>query len=30
LIDEVRARPAKQPPLWDGSAARRIVDVLRG
>ena len=29
LIDEVRAREAQVPPLWDGHAAERIVDVLR-
>jgi len=23
------ARPAQMPPLWDGSAARRIVEVLK-
>jgi UDP-N-acetylglucosamine 2-epimerase (non-hydrolysing) len=28
LISEVRGRPAKVPPLWDGAAATRIVDVL--
>ena len=28
LIEEVRARPAKVPPLWDGAAASRIADVL--
>jgi UDP-N-acetylglucosamine 2-epimerase (non-hydrolysing) len=30
LIDEVRARPAAVPPLWDGAAAERIADVLAG
>jgi UDP-N-acetylglucosamine 2-epimerase (non-hydrolysing) len=29
LIEEVRAREAKVPPLWDGASAERIVDVLR-
>ena len=29
LIDEVRARESQVPPLWDGHAAERIVDVLR-
>jgi len=28
LIDEVRAREAKVPPLWDGAAAGRIVEVI--
>lgn len=28
LIEEVRTRPAKVPPLWDGAAASRIADVL--
>lgn len=28
LIEEIRARPAQVPPLWDGAAAERIVDVL--
>jgi UDP-N-acetylglucosamine 2-epimerase (non-hydrolysing) len=29
LIEEIRAREAKVPPLWDGAAADRIVEVLR-
>ena len=29
LIEEVRARPIKVPPLWDGSASGRIVRVLK-
>jgi len=29
LIEEVRARPVQVPPLWDGSASARIVDVLK-
>jgi UDP-N-acetylglucosamine 2-epimerase (non-hydrolysing) len=28
LVDEVRARDARVPPLWDGSAADRIVEAL--
>ncbi|HET6449333.1 MAG TPA: UDP-N-acetylglucosamine 2-epimerase (non-hydrolyzing) [Conexibacter sp.] len=28
LIEQARARPARIPPLWDGRAAERIVDVL--
>ena len=28
LVDEARARPARVPPLWDGRASGRIVDVL--
>ena len=28
LLDEVRARPAAVPPLWDGHAAGRIADVV--
>jgi UDP-N-acetylglucosamine 2-epimerase (non-hydrolysing) len=28
LIDEAASRPTKIPPLWDGRAAGRIVDVL--
>jgi UDP-N-acetylglucosamine 2-epimerase (non-hydrolysing) len=28
LIAQVRERPAQVPPLWDGRAAERIVDVL--
>jgi UDP-N-acetylglucosamine 2-epimerase (non-hydrolysing) len=28
LIAQVRGRPAQVPPLWDGRAAERIVDVL--
>jgi UDP-N-acetylglucosamine 2-epimerase (non-hydrolysing) len=28
LVDEIRAREAKVPPLWDGAAAGRIVEVL--
>jgi UDP-N-acetylglucosamine 2-epimerase (non-hydrolysing) len=28
LVEEVRARQAKVPPLWDGAAAERIVRVL--
>ncbi len=28
LIAEIRARPHQVPPLWDGHAAERIVDVL--
>jgi UDP-N-acetylglucosamine 2-epimerase (non-hydrolysing) len=28
LVEEIRAREAKVPPLWDGRAAERIVDVL--
>jgi UDP-N-acetylglucosamine 2-epimerase (non-hydrolysing) len=28
LIDDAVSRPAKIPPLWDGQAAGRIVDVL--
>jgi UDP-N-acetylglucosamine 2-epimerase (non-hydrolysing) len=30
LIEAARTRPAQVPPLWDGHAARRIVDVLAG
>jgi len=30
LIDDAKARPSRQPPLWDGNAAERIVDVLAG
>ncbi len=29
LIEEVRGREATVPPLWDGSAASRIVEVVR-
>jgi UDP-N-acetylglucosamine 2-epimerase (non-hydrolysing) len=29
LIDVAASRPAQVPPLWDGRAAERIVDVLR-
>ncbi len=28
LIDDAASRPAKIPPMWDGQAAGRIVDVL--
>jgi UDP-N-acetylglucosamine 2-epimerase (non-hydrolysing) len=28
LVEEIRAREANVPPLWDGRAAERIVDVL--
>jgi UDP-N-acetylglucosamine 2-epimerase (non-hydrolysing) len=28
LVEEIRARQAKVPPLWDGRAAERIVKVL--
>ena len=28
LVEEIRARQAKVPPLWDGHAAERIVEVL--
>jgi UDP-N-acetylglucosamine 2-epimerase (non-hydrolysing) len=28
LIGEIRARPSRIPPFWDGQAAGRIVDVL--
>ena len=28
LIDGARSRPSRVPPLWDGHAAERIVDVL--
>jgi UDP-N-acetylglucosamine 2-epimerase (non-hydrolysing) len=28
LLDQVRTRPHRIPPLWDGHAAERIVDVL--
>jgi UDP-N-acetylglucosamine 2-epimerase (non-hydrolysing) len=28
LLEEVRARPAQLPPLWDGRASVRVVDVL--
>jgi UDP-N-acetylglucosamine 2-epimerase (non-hydrolysing) len=28
LIEQVRARPATIPPLWDGHASERIVSVL--
>jgi UDP-N-acetylglucosamine 2-epimerase (non-hydrolysing) len=28
LLAEVREREAQVPPLWDGHAAERIVDVL--
>jgi UDP-N-acetylglucosamine 2-epimerase (non-hydrolysing) len=28
LVEEIRARAAKVPPLWDGAAAGRIVEVL--
>jgi UDP-N-acetylglucosamine 2-epimerase (non-hydrolysing) len=28
MIDEVKGRDALVPPLWDGAASRRIVDVL--
>jgi UDP-N-acetylglucosamine 2-epimerase (non-hydrolysing) len=28
LIDAAASRPARIPPLWDGRAAGRIVDVL--
>jgi UDP-N-acetylglucosamine 2-epimerase (non-hydrolysing) len=30
LIEAATTRPAQVPPLWDGHAARRIVDVLSG
>ncbi len=30
LLEEVRARKHRIPPLWDGEAAERIVDVLAG
>jgi UDP-N-acetylglucosamine 2-epimerase (non-hydrolysing) len=30
LIEEVAGRPRRQPPLWDGQAADRLVDVLLG
>jgi UDP-N-acetylglucosamine 2-epimerase (non-hydrolysing) len=30
LLARVRARPHRLPPLWDGRAAERIVDVLAG
>jgi UDP-N-acetylglucosamine 2-epimerase (non-hydrolysing) len=30
LIEAAATRPAQVPPLWDGHAARRIVDVLSG
>jgi len=30
LVDAIQARPAKLPPLWDGNAANRIVEVLAG
>ena len=30
LVDAIHARPDKLPPLWDGNAAGRIVDVLAG
>jgi UDP-N-acetylglucosamine 2-epimerase (non-hydrolysing) len=30
LIEQARARAARIPPLWDGRAAERIVDVLEG
>jgi UDP-N-acetylglucosamine 2-epimerase (non-hydrolysing) len=30
LIEAARERPARVPPLWDGHAAGRIVDVLAG
>lgn len=30
LLDEVRGREHQVPPLWDGCAAERIVDVLAG
>ncbi len=30
LIDAVRKRARQVPPLWDGQAARRVVDVLAG
>jgi hypothetical protein len=28
LVEEIRGREAKVPPLWDGAAAGRIVEVL--
>jgi UDP-N-acetylglucosamine 2-epimerase (non-hydrolysing) len=28
LVEEIRARDAKVPPLWDGASADRIVEVL--
>jgi UDP-N-acetylglucosamine 2-epimerase (non-hydrolysing) len=28
LVEEIRGRPAQVPPLWDGAAAERIVNVL--
>jgi UDP-N-acetylglucosamine 2-epimerase (non-hydrolysing) len=28
LVEQARSRPATVPPLWDGRAAERIVDVL--
>jgi UDP-N-acetylglucosamine 2-epimerase (non-hydrolysing) len=30
LLEKARERPAQQPPLWDGQASDRIVDVLAG
>jgi len=30
LLAEARSRPARIPPLWDGAAAGRIVEVLAG
>jgi UDP-N-acetylglucosamine 2-epimerase (non-hydrolysing) len=30
LLEEVRKRPHRIPPLWDGQAAERLVDVLAG
>jgi UDP-N-acetylglucosamine 2-epimerase (non-hydrolysing) len=30
LIAEVRRRPHQVPPLWDGNASKRIVDILAG
>ncbi|HYI38539.1 MAG TPA: UDP-N-acetylglucosamine 2-epimerase (non-hydrolyzing) [Thermoleophilaceae bacterium] len=28
LLEEIRAKPSRVPPLWDGRAAERIVNVL--
>jgi UDP-N-acetylglucosamine 2-epimerase (non-hydrolysing) len=30
LLEEVRTQPPRKPPLWDGRASERIVNVLAG